>query len=112
MSDRYDDNSDDDSVYEGDEVEDIPEPVIQIKRYGRVTHPPNNLELSHGPDRKAHGNSRDAGVNYPLIGNSSVSEGDCIECQYTGAGYTKRQGVVHFNIYNDTPAPRAMSDEK
>ena len=48
----------------------------------------------------------------PLIGNSSVSKGDRIECQYTGAGYTTRQGVVHFNIDDDTPAPRAMSDEE
>ena len=48
----------------------------------------------------------------PLIGKSSGFEGDRIECQYTGAGYTTSQGVVHSNIDDDTPAPRAMSDEE
>ena len=52
------------------------------------------------------------GVNFPLIGNSSGSEGYCIECQYTGAGYTTRQRVVNFNIDDDTQDPRAMSDEE
>ena len=70
------------------------------------------MEPRHGPGRQAHGNSRDAGVNLPLIGNSSGSEGDRIECQYTGTGYTTRQGVVHCNIDDDTLAPRAMSDEE
>ena len=31
-----------------------------------------------------------------IIGKYSGSEGDHIECQYTGAGYTTSQGVVHF----------------
>ena len=48
----------------------------------------------------------------PLIGKSSGFEGDRIECQYTGAGYKTRQGVVHFNIDDETLAPRAMSDEE
>ena len=70
------------------------------------------MEPHHGPVRQAHGNSRDAGVNFPLIGKSSGSKGDHIEFQYTGAYYTTRQGVVHFNIDDDTPAPRAMSDKE
>ena len=60
LSDRYNDDSYDNSVYKEDEVEDIPYPVIQITRSGRVTRPPNNLEPRHGHVRKAHGNSRDA----------------------------------------------------
>ena len=110
MSDRYDGDSDDDNVYEGDEVEDILEPFIQRTRSGRVTRPPNNLEPCHGPGLQAHGNSCDTGVNFPLIVKSSNSKVDRIECQYTGAGYTTRQGVVHFNIDNDTPDPRVMSN--
>ena len=112
LSDRYDDDNDDNSIYEEDEVEDIPEHVIQITRSGRVTRPPNNLEPRHGPGWQAHGNSRDAGVNFPLIGKSSGSEVDCIDFQYTGAGYTTRQGVLHFIIDDGTPAPRAMSDKE
>ena len=58
LSDRYDDDSDGDNVYEEDEVEDIPEHVIQRTRSGRVTWPPNNLEPHHRPGRQAHGTSR------------------------------------------------------
>ena len=105
MSDRYDDDSDGNIVYDEDAVEDAQEPVVQRTRSGRVTRPPNNLEPRHGPGRQAHGNSPDEGV-------SRGSKVDRIECQYTGAGYTTRQRVVHFNIDNDTPAPRVMSDEE
>ena len=63
FSDRYDDDSDDNSIYGEDEVEDIPEPVIQITRSGRVTRPPNNLEPRHRPGQQTHGNIIDAGVN-------------------------------------------------
>ena len=112
MSDCYDDSNDDNSVYEEDTFEDILEPVIHITRSGRVTWPPNNLEPHHGPGRQVHGNSHDAGVNFPLIRKSSGSKGDSNECQYTGAGYTTRQGFVHFNIEDDTPAPRAMTYEE
>ena len=112
MSDRYDDDRNDDSVYEEDKVEYIPEPVIQRTGSGRVTRPPNNLEPRHRTGRQAHGNSRDAGVNFTLIGTSIGSEGDRIERQDTGAGYTTRQGVVHLKIDDDTPAPRAMSNEE
>ena len=90
LSDRYNDDSNDDNVYEGDEVEDIPEPVIQKARSGRVTWPPNNLEPHHGPRRQDHGNIHDTGVNLPLIENFSGSEGDRVECQYTSASYTTR----------------------
>ena len=101
MSDCYDGDSDDNRIYKEDEVEDIPEPVIQRTRSGRVTQPPNNLKPRHRPGRQDHGNSSDAGINFPL---------DCIECQYASAGYTTRKGVVHFNIDDNTPSPRAMSD--
>ena len=70
------------------------------------------MEPHHGPGRQAHGNSHDVGVNSPPIGKSSGSEGYHIEYQYTGVSYTTMQGVVHFNIYDDTSAPRAISDEK
>ena len=110
LSDRYDDESDDNSVYEEDTVEDVQEPVVHRTRSGRVTRPPNNLEPHHRHGRQAHGNSRDSGVNFPLIVKSRGSEVDRIECQYTGAGYTTRQGVVYFNIDDDIPAPRAMSN--
>ena len=89
MSDS-DDDSNDDIVYNKDADEGVQEPVAQRTRSGRVTRPPNNLETCHGHDRQAHGYSRDTGFNFPLIGNSSGSEGDRIECQYTGAGYTTR----------------------
>ena len=111
MSDS-DDDSNDDIVYNKDADEDVQEPVAQRTRSGIVNRPPNNLEKCHGHDRQAHGYSRDTGFNFPLIGNSGGSEGDRIECQYTGAGYTTRQGVVYFNIDDDTPDPRAMSDEE
>ena len=75
LSDWYDDDSDDNSVYDEDEVEDILESVIQRTSSGRVTGTPINLEPHHGPGRKAHGNSRDAGVNSPLIDKSRGSEG-------------------------------------
>ena len=112
MSDRYNDDSDDNSVYYKDAVEDVQEPILQETRYGRVTRPPNNLEPRHRPGRQAHGNIFDAGVNFSLIGKSNDSKGDRIECQYTGAVYTNRQGVVHINIDDETPAPIAMSDEE
>ena len=118
MIDRYDDDSDgesdsdDNSVYDKYAVEDVQEPVLQRTRSSRVNRTPNNLEPRHRSSRQPHGNSLDAGVNFPLIGKYSGSKGDLIACQYTGAGYTKRQGVVHFNIDDDTPAPRVMSDEE
>ena len=65
LSDRYDDDSDDNIVYDEDSVEDFQEPVIQRTRSGRVTRTPNNLEPRHRPGRQAHGNSRDAVVNFP-----------------------------------------------
>ena len=76
LSDRYDDDRNDNILYKEDAVEDILEPVIQRKRYGRVTRPPNNLEPRHGPSRQAHGNSRDTGVNFLPIVNTSCSKGD------------------------------------
>ena len=63
LSDHYDDDSNGGSIYEGEEVEDIPEPVIQRTRSGKVTWPPNNLEPHHGPGQQAHGNSCNVGVN-------------------------------------------------
>ena len=51
LSDPYDDDSDDHSIYKENEVEDIPEPVIHRTRSGRVSCPPNNLEPRHGTDR-------------------------------------------------------------
>ena len=118
MSDRYDDdsdgesNSDDNSVYDKDAVEDVQEPFVQRTRSSIVTRTPNNLEPRHRSSRQPHGNSCDIGVYFPLIVKSSGSEGDRIACQYIGADYTTSQGVVHFNIDDDTPAPRAMYDEE
>ena len=73
LSDRYDDYSYDNSVYEKDSVEDVQEPVVQRTRSGRFTRPPNNLEPHHVPGLQSHGNIRDAGVNFPLIGKSRGS---------------------------------------
>ena len=78
LSDHYNGDRDGNSVYKEDEVEDIPEPVIQRTRYGRVTQTQNNLEQRHRPFRQAHSNICDAGFNSPLIGKSSDSKGDCI----------------------------------
>ena len=86
LRDCDDDDSDDNRIYKTDEVEDIPELVIQRTRSGRFTRTPKHLEPLHGPGQQAHGNRRDAEVNSPLIGKSSGSEGDHIELQYTGAG--------------------------
>ena len=100
MSDCYDDDSDDDSdsddgsVYDEDAVEDVQQHVVQRTRSGRVTRPPNYLEPRHGPGRQAHGNSRDSGVNFPLIVKSRGSEVDRIECQYNNGYAEDRKSVA------------------
>ena len=65
LSDRYNDDIDNDSIYEEDEVGDLPDPVVQRTRSGRFTRPPNNLKPRHGPGQQDHGNSGDAGLIPP-----------------------------------------------
>ena len=52
---------------------------------------------------KSNGNSRDQGVNFPLVGKYNPDNNrDSIDCQYIGAGYKTKQGVVNFNVGDDT----------
>ena len=64
---------------------------------------------------KSHRNSRDEGVNFPLVGKYHPDDDwDSIDCQYvgTGAGYTI-QGVVHFNVEDDAhPSLKVMTKEQ
>ena len=107
-SDGDDENEDDgtpadtlneDSV--GDEETPVSSPV-QRTLSGRVTRNPNSLiPIMTG---KSHGKSRDQGVNFPLVGNYHPdNDRDSIYCTYAGAGYKTNQGVVHFNVGDDTP---------
>ena len=59
------------------------------------------------------GNSRDQGVNFPLVGKYCPDDDrDCIDSQYAGAGYTTKQGVVHFNVGDDAPPIKNMTEEQ
>ena len=64
---------------------------------------------------KRHGNSRsrDEGVNSPLVGkHHSDDDRDNIDCWYAGAGYSTKQGVVHFNVEDDAPPLKMMTEEQ
>ena len=62
---------------------------------------------------KSHGNSRDQGVNYPLVGKYYPNDDrDRIDCQYAGAGYKTKQGVVQFNIGDYAPPLKTMTKEQ
>ena len=55
---------------------------------------------------KRHGSSRsqDEGENFPLVGKyHSDDNRDNIDCQYAGAGYSTKRGVVNFNVGDDAP---------
>ena len=61
----------------------------------------------------SHGNSRDEGVSFPLVGKyHSDDDRDNIDCQYAGAGYITKQGVVHFNVNDDAPPLKVMTEEQ
>ena len=62
---------------------------------------------------KSHGNSCDQGVNFPQVGKYRPDDNrDCIDSQYAGAGYTTKQGVVHFNVGEDAPPLKPMTEEQ
>ena len=62
---------------------------------------------------KSNGNSRDQGVNFPLVGKYHPDNNrDSIDCQYAGASYKTKQGVVHFNVGYDTPPLKTMTEEQ
>ena len=62
---------------------------------------------------KSHGNIRDQGVNFPLVGKCRPeNDRDSIECQYAGASYKTKQGVVHFNVGDDAPPINTMTEEQ
>ena len=67
----------------GDEEVTVPSPVVTLR--GRVSRPPNNFVPTM--TGKIHGNSRDQGVNFPLVGNYCPdNDMDSIDSQYAGAG--------------------------
>ena len=84
----------------GTEEVTVSTPVVTAR--GRVIRKPNNCVPTM--TGKSHGNSRDQGVNFPLVGKYRPDDDrDCIDSQYAGAGYMTKQGVVHFNIGDDAP---------
>ena len=62
-------------------------PVITSR--GRIIRPPSILNpIMTG---KSHGNSRDQGVDSPLVGKYHPDDNmESIDCQYAGAGYTTK----------------------
>ena len=61
---------------------------------------------------KIHGNSRDQGVNPPLVGKYHPDDDrDRIYCQYAGDGYNTKQVVVHLNVGDDAPPLKTMTKE-
>ena len=97
----HEEEFDEDSV--GDEVSEMPSPV-QRTRSGRPIRPPNNLIPTMTGKRHGNSRSRDEGVNSPLVGKYHLDDNrDNIDCQYVGAGYSTKRGVVHFNVGDDAP---------
>ena len=81
----------------------MPSPVQKTRR-GRVIRPPNNLIPTMTVKRHENSRSRDEGVNFPLVGKyHSDDNRDNIDCQYAGAGYSTKRGVVHLNVGDDAP---------
>ena len=120
-SDSNEDNSDSDeddaNVEDGtpantlneDSVDNETSPVQ--RKSGRVTRKPNVIiPIMTG---KSNGNSRDQGVNFPLVGKYHPdNDRYCIDCQYAGAGYKTKQGVVHFNVEDDSPPLKTMTEKQ
>ena len=78
---------------------------------GRVTRKPNFIIPTM--NRKIHGNSRDQGVIFPLVGKYHLDDDrESIDCQYAGNGYKTKQGVVHFNVGDDAPPHKTMTEEQ
>ena len=109
-SNEYDSNSDEDkkNVEDGtpadilneDSVDNESSPVP--KTSSRFTRKPNVIIPT--VTSKSHGNSRDQGVNFPLVGKYHPdNDRDCIACQYAGASYKTKQVVVHFKVVYDAP---------
>ena len=52
-------------------------------------------------------------MNFPLVGKYHPDNNrDCIDCQYVGAGYKTKQGVVQFNVEDDAPPLKTMTEEQ
>ena len=52
-------------------------------------------------------------MNSPLVGKYRPDEDrECIDSQYAGAGYRKKQGVGHFNVGDDAPPLKPMTEEQ
>ena len=52
-------------------------------------------------------------MNFPLVGKYYPdNDRDCIDCQYAGAGYKTKQVVVHFNVEDDAPPLKTMTEEQ
>ena len=121
--DSCNDNSDDkdDGLMDKDVIEDdipiedshgIKEPVVQQSCAGRISVPRKFLEPNLEPGKEAYGNSRDLGVNFPLVGRSSATNGGRTYFQNAGFVYSTKQGVVHLNIDDDAPDISAMTKEE
>ena len=60
-----------------------------------------------------HGNSRDQGVNLTLVRKYHPdNDRDSIDCNYAGASYKTNQGVVQFNVGDDAPPIKNMTEEQ
>ena len=110
-----DSNDEEDSVHDEEFDEDSvgdEEPTVsstgQRTSSGRVSRPPNRLNPTM--TGKIRGNSRDEGVDFPLVGKyQSDDDRDNIYYQYACAGYSTKQGVVHFNVNDDAPPLKVMT---
>jgi hypothetical protein len=50
--------------------------------------------------------------SYKGLPHLRVSEGEESKCQFTGAGYNTKNGVLHFMFNEDAPCPTAMNEEQ
>ena len=59
-----------------------------------------------------NGQHYNQGVAFHQVSHLRVSEGDKLETQFAGAGYSTKKGVLRFTFNEDTPCPTAMSEEQ
>ena len=52
-------------------------------------------------------------MDFPLVVKYHPdNDRGCIDCQYAGAGYKTKQGVVHVNVEDDASPLKTMTEEQ